>query len=150
MHTTKSSFADRFHSTAIILLAQQLIKHADQVMHKECHLTYAQFKVLTMLAEHAESTQKQIATCLGLTPAAISRLTESLVQKKLISRHHNPDNRRENKLSITNQGTVILQKALSLLENLEHSLYSQLPKTELTSLKKTLFFLLDKVNQPAA
>lgn len=146
MADQKHSLAHRFHSAQVIHLAEVLIKHADQVMTKKWGLSYAQFKVLAILAGCHDSSQSMIAECLDLTPAAISRLTESLVHKKLITRHPKADNRRQNVLTISETGKQVLTETFVMVEELEKELYGEISTSDLTIFKKVLTTLLEKTS----
>jgi DNA-binding MarR family transcriptional regulator len=146
MVTAKKTLAHRFHSAQVIQLAELLIKRADQYMSKTWSLSFAQFKVLAILSECDDSSQRMIADCLELTPAAISRLTESLVTKKLIERQPKADNRRQNVLTITLAGRQVLDQSIMMIEQLENRLYGNLKQSELNTFKKVLTTLLDKIS----
>lgn len=144
--TEKVNLTQQFHSADVIHLATQLIKHADHQMAKKWDLSYSQFKVLAILSVNQNASQQIVAECLDLTPAAISRLTESLVSKKLIKRHPKADNRRQNVLAITEDGRAVLDQAFAMFTTLEEKLYGDITKSDLTIFKKVLTTLLAKVN----
>ncbi len=134
-----------FKSTAVIQLVTGLTKKVDEVLSKDCDLTYAQFKVLVMIGQQQELTQRFVAHCLNSTEAAVSRLTETLEDKRYIVRSANPLNRRENHLLLTSLGYQRLKEACKLVLKLEKKLYSHIDSLEVNSFSQTAQKLLDLV-----
>lgn len=135
-----------FVSTNVVKFVLSLLKHADAVLTKEVGLTYSQFKVLLTLHEHKSLSQQALAEHHCTTPAAISRLVETLVRKNYIARVSNPVNRRENVLSLTTQGSKQLSTAITLVQQLEKKLYSSIPAKKLSEFLETTQQLLTVIS----
>ncbi|HYD35688.1 MAG TPA: MarR family transcriptional regulator [Vitreimonas sp.] len=116
----------RFRSSPLIKLVLTMLKKADFILRRECDLTHSQCQVLGLLKFNEVLSQDQIAQVLDLTPAAVSRLTETLQEKKYIQRQENPDNRRQNQLKLTSAGEKNLEKALEIIKTLEDRLLGNL------------------------
>ena len=140
----------QFRSIQPLRLAGLLTKAADQMLEEQCDLTYAQFKVLAILATQPETDQQNVAICLESTQAAISRLTETLESKGFITRVANPDNRRQNQLKLTTAGQHQLDRAFKLLRKMENELYQQLPEHLLNAFDQATHRLIEIIQTKAA
>lgn len=121
----------RLKSTPLIRLAMVLLKRGDQHLQHACDITHAQLQVLIFVSQLGPISQHQLAQELDLTQAAISRLTETMVRKKILHRVTDPTNRRANKLTVTEQGLTLIEQAINLVQSLEDTLYSQIPEATL-------------------
>jgi DNA-binding MarR family transcriptional regulator len=75
---------------------------------KEASLSLVQFRVLARLW-HGTYTNKELADEIDLSVAAMSRLISGLVRRELLVRTENPENRREMRISLTEQGRRMFQ-----------------------------------------
>jgi DNA-binding MarR family transcriptional regulator len=77
----------------------------------EFELSFSQMKALHLLfnAGEAESV-KELGDHLGLSLAAMSRAAEGLVQRGLVDRHEDSQDRRIKRLSLTAPGRDLVQK----------------------------------------
>jgi DNA-binding MarR family transcriptional regulator len=77
----------------------------------EFELSFSQMKALQLLfnAGEAESV-KELGDHLGLSLAAMSRAAEGLVQRGLVDRHEDSQDRRIKRLSLTAPGRDLVQK----------------------------------------
>lgn len=141
---------DILKSGKIIRLAWLLMKSADAKLTAECDLTYSQFSVLYLIRTFGASSQKNVAACLDLTQAAVSRLTETLERKKYVVRHTNPENRRENQVQMTKLGEKQFTAAIAMLERAEQHLYKGIKKADLQVTLKTLDLLTSRLDPDQA
>jgi DNA-binding MarR family transcriptional regulator len=72
----------------------------------ESGLTFTQTKVLMTLAGSGEQAPglKPVAEGLGLSMPSVSRAVDGLVQRKLVARTEDPDDRRQRLLAVTAEG----------------------------------------------
>lgn len=110
------------HSIGYLLheLAHLLDAESDQVLSQRLGIRFAQFKILIVLEERDEITQKVIARSLNQTEASISRQIKILRSMDLIQSRISPANRRQHIISITGNGLRMVEKAASTL-NAHHS-----------------------------
>ena len=127
-----------FYSAQVVQLSELLIKKADQILNRTCDLTLSQFNILFLLQHQGTLSQQALAQQLHLTPAAISRLTETLMAKKYVSRKENPSNRRQNCVDLTSTGNTKVTTAINLLQDLEKQLYHSVGEHELTIFLNTV------------
>ena len=66
---------------------------------------FSESLVLHTLHHNKESSQHNIATCLNLTPAAVSRRIDTLVKRGLAKREEDEESRRTNRIVLTPKGT---------------------------------------------
>ena len=71
-------------------------------------ITIDQWLLLTSLRNNPDATQQQIAEAVFKDYASITRMIEILVQKQIIVRHFQPDDRRRSYLEITSKGLDVL------------------------------------------
>jgi DNA-binding MarR family transcriptional regulator len=96
----------------------------------EFELSFSQMKALQLLfnAGDAESV-KEVGDHLGLSLAAMSRAAEGLVQRGLVDRHEDSQDRRIKRLSLTAPGRDLVQKMReSRMAGLEEFVSSLSPK----------------------
>lgn len=129
-----------FMSTDVVKFVLALLKHADAALNKKVGVTYSQFRVLLLLRAHISLSQQELAKLHCSTPAAISRLVETLVKKKFLERSSNPVNRRENVLCLSAQGSQKLTTAVTLIQKMEKDLYGNL-----TDEKRSIFLETTKL-----
>jgi len=98
-------------------------------------LTVAQFRVLVKLAK-GPTSHKSVAEWLGITPATLTRMIDTLVERKLVQRQIDPDDRRQTILQVTGRGRkqyehlqekaqISLQERMESLNESEKNVLSQ-------------------------
>jgi DNA-binding MarR family transcriptional regulator len=76
-------------------------------------VSFSQMKALHVLHEHDEPTSvKALGDRLGLSMAAISRAADDLVQRGLVDRIEDPDDRRIKRLSLTPTGRDFVRRLI--------------------------------------
>jgi DNA-binding MarR family transcriptional regulator len=103
---------------------------------RQLGLSHAQMGMLYLLFYHSGASVKQASDYLGITKRAITQLMGPLVDKGLVSRRNDINDRRIVRLSLTSEGTQALKKLAkhkyaglrSALEGLSDKELSQLHK----------------------
>ena len=90
-------------------------------------LTVEEFILLNMIEAHTDQILQNIAIATGKNQSVVMRMIESLEQKGLAKRTVNPDDRRENLLSITDCGAVVLSQYRQIEKRLSSELLSDIP-----------------------
>ncbi|WP_128976567.1 MarR family winged helix-turn-helix transcriptional regulator [Streptomyces roseicoloratus] len=75
----------------------------------EDSITLPQFRMLVVLSSHGPSKLVALADHLGVQPSTAMRMVDRLIATGLMSRRTNPDNRRETVLSLTVEGSQVVQ-----------------------------------------
>lgn len=73
-------------------------------------LTPSQLSVLASLNRHGPVTLTDLAEIEGVAPASISGIVGRLVDKDLVDRVPNPEDRRSTLVEMSRQGSVVLEK----------------------------------------
>ncbi|MGI2903684.1 MarR family winged helix-turn-helix transcriptional regulator [Tolypothrix sp. VBCCA 56010] len=110
-------------------------------------LSVPQFRMLAFLDRHPGASMKQVAEHLGVTRATASNLIERLVQKNLVSKVENPQERRHVVLNLTEIGKYHLQQVRAMTSARIASVLADLPKEQLQSVVDGLTVLYNAFEQ---
>lgn len=102
-------------------LVQEIIENLSRCQRAPGHdgwqkigLSHAQVSMLFMLYYHPEASPKQLADHLGISKSAISQLLDPLVDKKMVRRQNDPNDRRIVRLHLTSIGKKALKEVHKL------------------------------------
>jgi DNA-binding MarR family transcriptional regulator len=121
---------DRISLTKEIIELQRQLnriqRHYEQDAWMDLNLSIGQVKSLFFIAAQGTTNFGKLAAALGVTPPNVTGIVDRLVEKGLISRQENPDNRRMLMLQVTEKGEALIatlrERAVSqisgILENL--------------------------------
>ena len=101
-------------------------------------MTIDQGMVLLFLNEHPEMSQKEIAELVFKDNASMTRMIDTMVQKKYLDRSINPEDRRRHKIEITNKGKEVLETLPPIIHHNRHSSLQGITKNELKQLEAVL------------
>lgn len=130
-------FLQTIHKMAFLL-----DRRADSVLSKARHGTFSRFLVLTALTHCPGVSQREIASFLNLTPAAVSRQVESLVRAKLLSRSPAPGSRRENAIRLTKKGAEEQEAMKKILVEGLRSILKSVSRSDMEFVTKVLNTIL--------
>ncbi len=137
------------------MLASHLLDTIPSVMRewrKELHsglpegLTINQFRVLFFVGV-GHGSSGYLARHLGVTPAAMSKMVDVLVQAKLLSRDPSSQDRRQVVLKLTRSGQAIVKRIRLEVEKRMQSYLNELSQREQKQVSEALA-LLQKVFSP--
>ncbi len=94
----------------------------------EVRLTVEEFILLNMIEAHTDQILQNIAIATGKNKSVVMRMIDSLEQKGLARRTVNPADRRENLLSITDQGAAALSQYREIEKRLSGELLRDIPR----------------------
>lgn len=115
---------------------------------REPSLSVPQFRLLGFLSRHPGSSLSEVADHLGVTRATASSMTDRLVQRGLVDRVEDPDERRHVMLSLTVTGQDQLEQMRQITRLKIAELLGGLTPEELDSLSAGLKILGQVFNQP--
>ena len=115
--TTIGKLRNRLHR----ILKQRYAAEAD------VKLTVEEFILLNMIEARTDQILQNIAIATGKTKSVVMRMIDSLAQKGLAKRTVNPDDRRENLLSITDKGCEVLSQYQQIEKRLSNELLDGIP-----------------------
>lgn len=90
--------------------------YADALLRRDHGLSFNEFEYLVVVAEHDGSDVTELAACLRLTKAAVSKRLPALEAAGLVRRRSDPNHKRRVLVGLTQRGGQLLQKASSQLE----------------------------------
>jgi len=123
-------------------LIRAIDKAGEYILHDEKGFGFSQFKILSVLSNQPNSSQRYVADCLNVSPPAISRQVENMISSGLITSRVNPKNKREHLLALTMSGDAILKKAWDLLDGRFSQVMAALDKKQ----QQQLVDMLDKLS----
>ncbi len=97
-----------------IALTALMVRH--EFGRRIAHLKLAseQFGILCLIKEHPSLTQTEIAQMLCKNKTTVTRMMDSLVKKGLITKEWNREDRRTQRIEMTDQGRETLEAALPI------------------------------------
>ncbi|BAZ08340.1 MarR family transcriptional regulator [Calothrix sp. NIES-4071] len=104
-------------------------------------LSVSQFRTLGFLERYPGASLSQLAEHLEVTKATASNLTERLVQKKLVTRNENPQERRQINLKLTEAGEYHLEQIKMLISTNISTILNELPQEQLETVVSGLTIL---------
>ena len=110
----------------------------NELTESDAGLTVAQFRCLKMVQRNADVSLGDLADANGVSPPAMSKLVDGLVEAKLLERAPAADDRRRLKLSVTAAGKRKLDVVGDRLKTGLADLLSELPAAELATLERAL------------
>ena len=115
--TTIGKLRNRLHR----LLKQRYAAEAD------VKLTVEEFILLNMIEARNDQILQNIAIATGKNKSVVMRMIDSLEQKGLAKRTVNPDDLRENLLSITDKGCEVLSQYHQIEKRISNELLDGIP-----------------------
>lgn len=111
------------------------------------NLTQTQFVLLTALAwlskQNENITQVDIANQANSDRMMVSKVLRTLEDKKFISRHEHQTDTRAKVIKLTEQGAIVLQQALTAIENADIDFFSVLGNNQ-PSFNESLLTLIER------
>lgn len=111
----------------------------------EVKLTVEEFILLNMIEAQTDQILQNIAVATGKNKSVVMRMIDSLEEKGLAKRTVNPEDRRENLLSITDKGAEVVTQYQAIEKRLSNDLLEGIPADEVA----TFFRVVDLITQRA-
>lgn len=114
--------------------------HAIYLNHnlKDLDINAAQFHLLFEISYQCNINQEKIAERCNINKGAVARSIKKLEEKNLIKREVDSNNRRQNKVSLTDEGDRVLEKSIEIFNNWENEVFKDYSQEEKLLLRKTL------------
>ncbi len=133
--TTIGKLRNRLHR----ILKQRYAAEAD------VKLTIEEFILLNMIEARTDQILQNIAIATGKNKSVVMRMIDSLEQKGLAKRTVNPEDRRENLLSITDRGSEVLHQYQQIEKKLSSELLDSIPSQKVAH----FFEVVEKISKKA-
>lgn len=119
-------------------------KALDRRLQHDVGLSFSQCMILVHVAHNPQISQRHVACERDITPAAVSRHIEALVEAGLISRFDREHNKREHVLEVTVYGKGVVKTAEEVLEEEIESLMKQLSNDDVKRVDSVFDRLLSR------
>lgn len=136
MEDKKRELCDMLHSVNI---GERYI--VDRLLEDK-GIYFGQPPILCYLSENPNATQKDIADCLGISPASVAVSVKRMEKAGVISRQTDKDDARRNNLSLTKKGRELNEFALQTFAQVDSAKISGLTDEEI----KLMLSLIKKMN----
>ncbi len=133
--------ADNFDSSLIGLLVGRTNALKDRMLDKylEPHdLTFAQFKVLIVIAQFSSDTPVELCRHLSLDSGSMTRMLDRLEHKGLVGRSRSAADRRQVKVVLTAKGQAIADLLPSIGADAMNDTFAALDEEEVATLRRIL------------
>lgn len=101
-------------------------------------ITPVQGVVLKTVRDHPNIAQRRLAEIVGLDEVTLGGVVKRLVERALLERVVDPDDRRARRLTITAEGEALWNDAVPGLKNLQTRLLAPFDEQEIDTLRKLL------------
>ncbi|EGH42987.1 MULTISPECIES: MarR family winged helix-turn-helix transcriptional regulator [Pseudomonas syringae group] len=132
---------DNFESSLIGLLVGRTNALKDRMLDKYLlpyDVTFAQFKVLIIIAQFSTDTPVELCRLLSLDSGSMTRMLDRLEQKGLVVRQRSATDRRQVRLALTEQGQALCDLLPQIGADAMNDTFAALDSDEVESLKRIL------------
>ncbi len=110
---------------------------------RDAEVTVSEWVLLRKMYEQSvEISSSEVASLLGITRGAVSKLISRLVDKDLISREEFADDRRYQDIKLTKKAIKLMPKLAKIADANDDEIFSALSKTEKQELERLLLKLV--------
>lgn len=113
-------------------------------------VTIDQWLVLRNIEENPSINQQELSSKVFKDSASVTRIIQLLVQSNLLKREVNGDDRRRNYLSVTPEGSKVLQDVHGIVLNNRATALEGINQQELESMRRSLQKIIDNVKEPGS
>lgn len=113
-------------------------KELDAVLKERVNIGVSQFKILSVLETWPYSQQRSIAKLLGLDESGVSRHIAWLCKKRFVQKKANQHDRRQQLITLTQNGAHVLSLAHDIRESVTDKMLSAVSLAERRQLHATL------------
>lgn len=113
----------------------------------EVKLTVEEFILLNMIEAQTDQILQNIAIATGKNKSVVMRMIDSLEEKGLAKRTVNPEDRRENLLSITDKGAEVVTQYQAIEKRLSNDLLEGIPADEVATFFRVVGLITQRANR---
>jgi len=103
---------------------------------REFDLTFGEQVIIMFLSRNEEVNQDSISKRYMIDKGMVAKTLNKLETKGFILREQNPDNKRENIISLTQKGVDILNNIKNIVDEWNEILYEEMSEDEIVCMKK--------------
>ena len=134
--TTVGKLRNKLHR----LMKQRYVSEA------ETQMTVEEFMLLSMINAKTDQILQNIAIATGKNKSVVMRMIDSLEEKGLAKRTVNPEDRRENFLSITDKGEKVVAQYQEIEQRLSNELLKDIPSEKVAIFFEVISEILKRAN----
>lgn len=121
----------------LAMIKRSYVRYIDNEIQKE-DINAGEFPFLLVLNEKDKITQKQLADSLKTSEGLVTRVLKRLEKNGYVTREINPNNKRQNLISMTPKGRTTADKVMASQKKWEEHAFSFLSDEELNQFKLIL------------
>lgn len=106
-------------------------------------VTTAEWVLLRVLYDSEALAPSRAAAQMGMTRGAISKLADRLIDKRMLTRAENPDDKRAHSLSLTDKGRRLVPELARIADQNDESFFRPLTRAEREQIKVLLGKLVE-------
>lgn len=118
-------------------------KSIDKILDEMLDIGFSQSMILMYIHSHPKTSQRDISSSRNITPAAVSRHVDILIQKDYIKLKENELNKREHILEISPMGEEVLFQVIGIINRELDTICHDLEKKEIEEVDKIFSKLLN-------
>jgi DNA-binding MarR family transcriptional regulator len=114
------------------------VSHAFAMRVAEMGVTVAEWALMRFLFSLGEVSPSALASAMGITRGAVTKLADRLIAKELIARAANPEDGRAQTLSLTRAGETLVPELAALADENDAEFFDHLTEDERQGLESFL------------
>jgi DNA-binding MarR family transcriptional regulator len=134
---------DRPHTTYLIGRLDRIIRRALEERLRSCGVTVLGYTALTVLAVRPGLSNAQLARRSFMTPQGMNQAVAVLAQRGLIERSPDRDNRRKQRIELTDLGRRVVDECSAAVDEYEQQLLEALGPAAREELNRLLRTVVD-------
>ena len=114
----------------------------------ELGLAFTQMKALFLVSEHGKLSVTEIADRLAMSPPAMSRSVDGLVQRGYVARSESANDRRSRLVTLLPSGREVLDRVMAARASALVEFASELSDAERSALHTALLPIVERISTP--
>jgi DNA-binding MarR family transcriptional regulator len=108
---TWSNTGEYYIPYRLLLLARMIERDTTRHLQSECNLSAAEWQVLALACTYSNASAADVSAAFGTDSAQVSRTVARLIKAGIIERDYDRGNRKQKKLTATEEGTTLFERA---------------------------------------
>jgi len=117
--------------------------------HSRFGLRIAEWRVMAVLGDAGEATQRELVAATRMDKVAVNRATKTLAERALVARNPHASDGRSHHLALTAEGRALHDEIMPLALQMEAAVLEALSPGERSTLDRLLTKLLDRADRLA-
>lgn len=136
---------DIFHRTGSMMrkCIEKKLRSLDSNVYRSQH------QLLMTLGANSNCSQNELAAILEISPAAVAVSLDKLEKNGCIARVTNREDRRSNRVSITEKGNQVITDSIAMFDEMEREMFAGFREEEIRTLYESLRKMYGNLNRMA-